>query len=183
MITNIRHPWHGVEQSKNAPNEIACVIEIPMGSKVKYELDKDSGLIKVDRILYSSVHYPANYGFLPQSYCDDKDPLDVLVLCQESVVPMSLMHARPIGVLKMRDQGELDDKVIAVHLDDPEFKDFTSISELPAHRFKEIKRFFEDYKLLEKKEVVVDEVLGPKEAIEVIKQSLEDYKLHFKSGK
>ncbi len=173
------HPWHGVSQTDKAPDELVCVIEIPRGSKVKYELDKDSGLIKVDRILYSSVHYPANYGFLPQTYCDDRDPLDVLVLCQESVVPLSLMRARPIGVLKMRDQGELDDKIIAVHLDDPEFKDFTSISELPAHRFKEIKRFFEDYKLLEQKEVVVDDILGPLEARKVVEQSFADYRKEF----
>lgn len=117
-----------------------CVIEIPRGSKVKYELDKDTGLCYVDRILYSSVVYPHNYGFIPKTLCEDADPLDVLVLMQESVVPMCFLRARPIGVMQMLDQGEQDDKVIAVHADDPEFRGFTDISQLPQHRLAEIRR-------------------------------------------
>ena len=122
------HPWHGVSRGDNAPDIITAIIEVPKGSQTKYELDKNSGLLKVDRILYSAVHYPANYGFIPQSYCDDNDPLDVLVLCQESVLPLSIMRVRPIGVMKMIDQGEADDKIIAVHVDDPEFAHYQSAS-------------------------------------------------------
>ena len=118
------HPWHGVSRGENAPDVITAIIEVPKGSQTKYELDKLSGLLKVDRILYSAVHYPANYGFIPQSYCEDNDPLDVLVLCQETVLPLSMMRVRPIGVMKMIDQGEADDKIIAVHVDDPEFEHY-----------------------------------------------------------
>src|SRR5665213_3288005 len=124
------HPWHNVEVGDQAPQLLNCVIEVPKGSKVKYELDKKSGLIIVDRILFSSVHYPANYGFVPQTYCADNDPLDILVLGQEEVVPLSIMRAKPIGVMKMTDQGEADDKIIAVHADDPEYNHYNSITEL-----------------------------------------------------
>lgn len=169
------HPWHGVSKGQNAPNEVMAVIEVPKGSQTKYELDKESGMLKVDRILYSAVHYPANYGFIPQSYCEDNDPLDVLVLCQESVLPLSLMRVRPIGVMKMIDQGESDDKIIAVHVDDPEFAHYHSIDELPPHCLKILRRFFEDYKTLENKEVSISEFLGPKDARRIINESFELY--------
>ena len=170
------HPWHEVEIGSEAPEIVPVVIEVPKGSKVKYELEKKSGLIKVDRILFSSVHYPANYGFIPQTFCDDNDPLDILVLGQESTVPLSLMRARPIGVMKMLDQGEADDKIIAVHSDDPEYCDYNSIDELSPHRMKEVKRFFEDYKALENKTVKVSDFLGPKEALAFIAAAIALYK-------
>jgi inorganic pyrophosphatase len=169
------HPWHDVEVGKDAPELVTSVIEVPKGSKIKYELDKASGLIKVDRILFSSVHYPSNYGFIPRTYCDDKDPLDILVLGQEAAIPLSLMRARPIGVMKMMDQGEADDKIIAVHADDPEFSHFRNIKELPPHWVKQVQRFFEDYKALEMKTVKVNEFLGPKEALEVVKEAIDLY--------
>lgn len=170
------HPWHDVEIGKDAPEVVTAIIEVPKGSKIKYELDKQSGLIKVDRVLFSSVHYPANYGFIPQTLCEDRDPLDILVLGQEPTVPLSLLRARPIGVMKMLDQGEADDKIIAVHSDDQEFCHYTSIEELPPHRMKEVKRFFEDYKALENKTVQVNEFLGRKEALLIIRDSINLYK-------
>ncbi|XP_071705811.1 soluble inorganic pyrophosphatase 1-like isoform X1 [Rutidosis leptorrhynchoides] len=138
------HPWHDLEIGPGAPQVFNCVVEIGKGSKVKYELDKASGLIKVDRILYSSVVYPHNYGFIPRTICEDSDPMDVLVLMQEPVLPGTFLRARAIGLMPMIDQGEGDDKIIAVCADDPEFRHYTDIKELPPHRLAEIRRFFED---------------------------------------
>ena len=172
------NPWHDVAIGNNFPNEFAARREVPKGSKVKYELDKATGLIRVDRILYSSVHYPANYGFIPQTYCGDKDPLDVLVLGQETFVPLSLAYAKPIGVMRMLDQGEADDKIIAVHAHDPEFNHFNSIKELSPHRIKEIRRFFEDYKILENKKVTVEDFYDRDIALEILKEAVDLYRKH-----
>ncbi|HWP57910.1 MAG TPA: inorganic diphosphatase [Candidatus Acidoferrales bacterium] len=172
------HPWHDVELGQDAPEMIPVVVEVPKGSKTKYELDKKSGLIRVDRILFSSVHYPANYGFIPRTYCDDHDPLDVLVLGQEPVVPLSIVIAKPIGLMKMVDQNEEDDKVIAVHANDPEYAHYNSLDELAPHRMVEVKRFFEDYKVLENKAVKVEEFQSRAEALDVIRRAIDLYRIH-----
>jgi len=169
------HPWHDVPCDEPIDEGFNAFIEIPKGSKVKYELDKATGLLKVDRILFSAVHYPANYGFIPRTYCDDGDPLDVLVLCQEPVSPMSIMRARAIGLMQMRDEKGLDDKVIAVHIDDPAFSHYSHIREVPGHALLELRRFFEDYKMLEQKKVEVDEIQGPYEACKVIRAGMQGY--------
>lgn len=170
------HPWHDIPVADKSPEEVTTVVEIPRGDKVKYELDKKSGLIKADRILFSSVVYPANYGFIPQSYGDDNDPLDVLVLMQEPVVPLTILRTRPIGLMKMIDQDQDDDKIISVHLDDPAYSDYHNIEELPAHLLRELRQFFEEYKTLENKAVKVDKFLGPGDAKSVIQQSMEHYR-------
>ncbi len=170
------HPWHDIELGDDVDFCFPAFVEIPKGSKVKYELDKKTGLLKVDRILFSAVHYPANYGFIPRSYCDDGDPLDVLVLCQEPVAPFCIMRARAIGYMQMRDEKGGDDKIIAVHLDDPAYQQYSHIREVPQHLLAELKRFFEDYKTLEKKMVEVDELQGPFEAAKVIRAALQMYK-------
>jgi inorganic pyrophosphatase len=171
------HPWHDLP---NNPDTCAdgfnVVIEIPKGSKVKYELDKPSGLLKVDRILYSSVHYPANYGFIPRSYCEDGDPLDVLLLCNEPVAPLTIATARPIGVMHMLDQGKKDDKIIAVLTDDPAYGDYTDINQLPKHQMQEVGRFFEDYKALERKIVEIESFGDHKRAIVVLKEAFALYR-------
>ncbi len=177
------NPWHDVELGDETPELVPAIIEVPKGSKTKYELDKATGMIRVDRILYSSVQYPANYGFIPRTYCEDHDPLDVLVLGQEPVAPLSIMRAKPIGLMKMLDHGEADDKIIAVHADDPEYAHYESIDELPPHRMTEVKRFFEDYKVLEEKNVVVKDFFGKKEALQTILTSMNQYEKEFKSKK
>ena len=173
------HPWHEVEIGAECPKIITAVIEVPKGSKAKYELDKKSGLIRMDRILFSSVHYPDNYGFIPQTLGEDHDPLDILVLGQLPVAPLCLMRAKPIGLMKMFDQGEEDDKIIAVHADDPEYNHYNSIDQLPPHRLKEVKRFFEDYKILENKKVEVNDFLGEETAAQIILEAMTRYQRSF----
>jgi inorganic pyrophosphatase len=170
------HPWHDVELGDSIANGFRTVIEIPKGSKVKYELDKHTGLLWVDRILHSAVHYPANYGFLPQTYCLDNDPLDVLVLGQEPVVPLCILRAKAIGMIVMTDDKGPDDKIIAVHADDPEYAEYRDIAELPGHRLKELQRFFIDYKALENKPVTVGELRGRPDAERTIVEAARLYR-------
>jgi inorganic pyrophosphatase len=169
------HPWHDVTPGENLPQEFNALIEIPMGSSVKYELDKRTGLLRLDRVLYSAVYYPANYGFIPQTYAEDEDPLDVMVLCQEAVAPMTLVAARAIGLMTMIDSGKRDHKILAVAVGDPEFNSFQEAAELPAHRLSMLRRFFQDYKTLEGKSVEVDEMQASSVAMPVIEESLQRY--------
>ena len=169
------HAWHDVALRTEAPHVFHAIVEIPAGSTVKYELDKATGLLRVDRVLYSAVHYPANYGFFPQTYCGDGDPLDVLVLGQAVVVPLAIVRAIPIGVLRMIDQDAEDDKVIAVHADDPEYREYRDIGELPEHRRQFVRRFFEDYKALELKRVQVERYLDRAAAEDVLRRAAKLY--------
>ena len=176
------HPWHDVTPGENLPQEFSAIIEIPFGSSVKYELDKLSGMIKLDRVLYSAVYYPANYGFVPQTLAEDDDPLDVLVLCQETVVPRTLIKARTIGLMTMIDAGKKDHKIIAVALDDPEFNQYREAAEMPSHRLTMLRRFFQDYKQLEGKAVEVDEISPAKEAYPIIEDALMRYSRQRRKG-
>lgn len=169
------NPWHDVKLGQQFPELFPAIIEVPKGAKNKYELDKETGLIKVDRVLFSSVHYPANYGFIPRTYCEDHDPLDILVLGQEPVFPLTIMMARPIGLMKMIDEGEADDKIIAIHANDPEYSHYNSIHDLPPHRLSEVQKFFEEYKALENKKVVVEEFLDRDDALKVLEEARELY--------
>jgi inorganic pyrophosphatase len=169
------HAWHDVALPRYVEDPIPAIIEIPTGSKVKYELDKKSGLLLVDRILFSAVHYPANYGFVPRTYCDDGDPLDILVLCSETIQPLAIMRAKVIGVMKMRDDKGEDDKLIAVHADDPNYSDYGDVSEIPSHRLRELQRFFEDYKALENKKVLVGAPQGRSAGLEVLRDAIRLY--------
>ena len=166
------HPWHDVALPKDLQAWFPAFIEIPKGSKIKYELDKPTGLLRVDRVLYSAVHYPANYGFVPRTLCEDRDPIDVLVLGQEPVGPQVLVRARAIGAMRMRDDQGQDDKLIAVHEDDPEYVGYRTINDLPPHRLQALERFFLDYKILEGKEVVVDRFLDLAEAQSILQKSV-----------
>jgi inorganic pyrophosphatase len=169
------HPWHDIPLPSDLEDWFPAYIEIPKGSRVKYELDKLTGLLKVDRILYSAVHYPANYGFVPRTYCEDGDPIDVLVLCQEAVAPQCMLRARVIGVMRMRDEKGADDKLIAVHVDDPEYRSYDDIAKIPQHRLLELRRFFLDYKTLENKQVVVENPHGATKAKEILREAVDLY--------
>jgi len=170
------HPWHDVELGEHIEEHFRAIIEIPKGSKLKYELDKRTGLLWLDRVLYSAVHYPANYGFLPQTFCPDDDPLDILVLGQEPVLPLCILRARAIGVLTMSDDKGQDDKIIAIHVDDPEYADYRDVAQLPPHRVRELERFFLDYKVLENKKVNVENMRGPRDAERVIRDAVHPYR-------
>ena len=171
--------WHDISESRISPEDFICVIEISKGSKKKYELDKETGYIILDRILYTSTHYPANYGFIPRTYGDDEDPLDVLLLCAEPLEPMSLVRAYPIGVISMIDNGRNDEKIIAIPYNDPNYNNYKDISDLPMHIFEEMRHFFSVYKNLENKTTAVDEVMAREDAIKVIEASIENYKKKF----
>ncbi len=172
--------WHDISPERICPEDFICVIEISKGSKKKYELDKETGLIILDRILHTSTHYPANYGFIPLTYGDDNDPLDVLLLCSEKLEPMTLCRAYPIGVISMIDDGRNDEKIIAIPFNDPTYNGYKDISQLPKHIFDEMRHFFEVYKKLENKDTAVEEVKGREDAISIIKAAIENYKIHFK---
>lgn len=169
------HPWHGIDSGSNSPAFVKSVIEIPKGSKGKYELDKETGLLRLDRVLFSSVHYPANYGFIPRTYCDDHDPLDILVICSIDVFPMCIVEAKVIGAMEMIDGEERDDKIIAVAKNDMSVNYINDISELPPHTLVELKRFFEDYKMLEHKNVVVEQFMDKAKAFEIVNEAIRLY--------
>lgn len=179
------HPWHEVSpavENKPLPEYFRAIIEIPKGSSNKYELDKRSGMLKLDRVLSSAVYYPANYGFLPQTLAEDNDPLDVLVFCTEKVPSLTICEARPIGLMQMIDDGEADHKIVAVLMNDPEYAHYQKASDFPPHTFKMLKRFLEDYKTLEGKQVEVDEILPAEAALASIQSALENYDKARKRG-
>ena len=167
--------WHDINPKRITPEDFVAVIEIPQGSKKKYELDKETGLIILDRVLHTSTHYPANYGFIPRTYGDDGDPLDVLVLCSESMDPLTLVRVYPIGYISMLDDGKNDEKIIAIPFSDPAYNDYQDISDLPAHVFDEMAHFFTVYKQLEGKDTAAGDVNGREAAVQVIQQAIDHY--------
>ncbi len=171
--------WHDIDSSRITRKDFEAVIEISKGSKMKYELDKETGMLKLDRVLHTSTHYPANYGFIPKTFADDNDPLDVLVLCSERIEPMALVRCYPIGVISMMDGGHADDKIIAIPFGDPTYNEYKDISQLPKHVFNEMTHFFKVYKMLENKDTVIDEAKGAITAIEIIEDAIEGYKKKF----
>ena len=176
MSSNI---WHDIKPERIQEEDFMAVIEIPKGSKNKYELDKETGVLMLDRILHTSSHYPANYGFIPRTYGDDRDPLDVLVLCSEPIAPMTLVRCYPIGVIRMLDQGRLDDKIICIPFSDPTYNEYSDINELPKHVFEEMSHFFQVYKALEGKQTTAGEVQDRAVAVEVIRKARNDYRALF----
>lgn len=172
--------WHDLSPSRISPQEFDAVVEIPKGSQNKYELDKETGLLKLDRVLFTSTHYPQNYGFIPLTYAGDNDPLDVLILCSQALDPLTIVRCRPIGLFSMLDKGEDDEKIIAVAVHDPTYMDIYDLDQIPAHLFDEIRHFFGVYKALEGKRTIVHHIESKKRAEEVIAISLERYKKLFK---
>lgn len=179
MTQHVVHPWHGVEAGNQAPRIVNAVIEIPQGSRAKYEIDKPSGLLKLDRVIYSSFYYPVNYGFIPQTYGGDKDPLDILVITSLAVQPLTIMEAKIIGVMQMVDSGDADDKIIAVANTDPSVNHYNNIEELPRHFFDELRHFFEEYKKLENKTVIVEEFGDKTTALKIVAEAVDFYKETF----
>jgi inorganic pyrophosphatase len=175
----VLHPWHGAHHGKKYPEIVNALIEIPQGSRAKYEIDKTTGLLKLDRVVYSSFHYPVNYGFIPQTLGEDKDPLDILVICGESIQPLCLVEATVIGNMQMIDNGEKDDKIIAVATKDPTVNHFSNIDELPKHFIAVLKNYFENYKVLENKVVEIDEIQDKQTAYNVINAAIDMYKANF----
>lgn len=174
--------WHDIAPEEIMPDNFSAVIEIPKGSRCKYELDKNNGMLRLDRVLYTATHYPANYGFIPRTYADDGDPLDVLVLCSEQIFPMTLVQVYPIGAMRMIDGGKLDDKIIAVPFSDPTYKGIRSINELPSHIFDEIMHFFSVYKQLENKQTAVKSLFDYKDAIDIVQNAIDAYGELIKNG-
>ncbi len=175
--------WHDISTERITPEDFTAVIEISKGSRCKYELDKETGFLKLDRVLYTSTHYPANYGFIPRTYADDKDPLDVLVLCSEPIQPLTLMRVHPIGAMRMIDGGALDDKIIAVPFSDPSYSEIKSIDDLPHHIFDEMMHFFSVYKQLENKQTAVKSLFSREEAYGIIRECIESYNIKFGDNK
>lgn len=171
--------WHDIDASRITRKDFEAVIEISKGSKMKYELDKETGMLKLDRVLHTSTHYPANYGFIPRTYADDNDPLDVLVLCSEMIEPMALVRCYPIGVIAMMDGGAMDYKIIAIPFGDPTYNGYKDISQLPNHIFEEMRHFFKVYKMLENKDTVIDDAQGALAAVDVVEDAIENYKKKF----
>jgi inorganic pyrophosphatase len=177
--TNILHPWHGAEAGNKIPQVVNALIEIPQGSRTKYEIDKPTGLLKLDRVIYSSFHYPANYGFIPQTLGEDNDPLDILVLCSQSIQSLCLVEATVIGNMQMIDSGEKDDKIIAVATNDPSVNHISSIDEMPRHFINELRNYFEQYKVLENKQVQIEEFQNKEIAYQIIREAIELYRKKF----